>query len=90
MRDVRAYWREVREIAASLPADVWVTSVNGGRVVEVPALRAAELLVAKSHRVATEEEVAGMRAEEERWNRRVAEAELKRSGVAVVALKKAG
>ena len=59
-RDVRQYWQELRSIEAGLPEYVWlaeVKSVNASFTTEVTRLNAARLLLAKSHRVATQEEV---------------------------------
>ncbi|MCU1335386.1 MAG: hypothetical protein JWO19_967 [Bryobacterales bacterium] len=84
MRDIRRYWREVRALEASLPEFVWLVDVEGSVPVEVGAARAAQLLLAKSHRVASEEELSvqreieiGVRKERQRDARR-------REGVAVV------
>ena len=84
MRDIRRYWKEVRALEASLPEFVWLVDVEGSVPVEVGAGRAAQLLIAKSHRVASEEELsvlreieAGGRKERQRDRRR-------REGVAVV------
>jgi len=84
MRDIRRYWKEVRALEASLPEFVWLVDVEGSVPVEVGAGRAAQLLIAKSHRVASEEELsvqreieAGARKERHRDRRR-------REGVAVV------
>jgi len=84
MRDIRRYWKEVRALEASLPEFLWLVDVEGSVPVEVGAGRAAQLLIAKSHRVASEEELsvqreieAGARKERQRDRRR-------RQGVAVV------
>ena len=84
MRDIRRYWKEVRALEASLPKFVWLVDVEGSVPVEVGAGRAAQLLIAKSHRVASEEELgvqreieAGARRERQRDRRR-------REGVTVV------
>ena len=94
MRDLKKYWQEVREIERSLPEFVWLTSVEccfqgqaGGSVAEVPASQAAPLLYAKSHRMATEEEVAGYQAREEAHKRRVFDEDLQREGVAIVSVR---
>jgi hypothetical protein len=62
-RDIRGYWREVRTIEAGLPEFVWLMS-GGAAPVQVSAAIAAKLLHAKSHRLASEEEVERHRAEE--------------------------
>jgi len=85
MRDIRRYWQEVRALEASLPEFVWLVDVEGSVPVEVAARLAAQLLIEKSHRLASEEELstqreieAGARKERQRERRR-------RDGVAVVA-----
>ena len=85
MRDIRRYWKEVRALEASLPEFVWLVDVEGSVPVEVAARLAAQLLIEKSHRLASEEELstqreieAGARKERQRERRR-------RDGVAVVA-----
>ncbi len=64
MRDIRRYWKEVRELQASLPEFVWLVDVEGSAPVEVTAERASQLLLAKSHRVASEEELSIQREKE--------------------------
>jgi hypothetical protein len=94
MRDLKKYWQEVREIERSLPEFVWLTSVEccfqgqvGGSVAEVSASQAAPLLYAKSHRVATEDEVSSYRAREEAHKQRVLSEDLQREGVAIVSVR---
>jgi len=84
MRDVKRYWREVREIEAALPDFVWLVSAKGSAPVEVAAHGAALLLHAKSHRIATEEEVAALKASEHAIERHQRKERLRKSGVAVV------
>ena len=84
MRDIRRYWKEVRELQASLPEFVWLVDVDGSAPVEVPAGRAAQLLLAKSHRVATEEEVGSQRAKDVGTEKNRQREERRRAGVAVV------
>ena len=64
MRDLKRYWKEVRDLERNLPAWVWLMSLEdpmrgqaGGTLAEVPAAPAAKLLHAKSHRPATAEEI---------------------------------
>ena len=85
MRDIRRYWREVRELQASLPEFVWLVDVEGSSPVEVPAGRAAQLLLGKSHRVATEEELGIQREAEVVAGKKVEKDRRRREGVAVVA-----
>ena len=84
MRDIRRYWREVRELQASLPEFVWLVDVDGSAPVEVPAGRAAQLLLAKSHRVATVEELGVQREAEAVAGKKVEKDRRRREGVAVV------
>jgi hypothetical protein len=65
VRDLKKYWKEVREMEHSLPPFLWLLSLEdpwrgliGGVLAEVPAAAAAKLLHAKSHRPATAEEIA--------------------------------
>jgi hypothetical protein len=61
MRDIRRYWKEVRALEESLPEFVWLVDVEGSVPVEVGAGRAAQLLLAKSHRVASADELSVQR-----------------------------
>ena len=89
--DLKKYWREARALEQSLPEYVWMVSVAdvlrgrvGDAIVEVGAALAAQLLMARSHRLATEEEV---RAEKERQEgaKKSSEAEeLRKKGRVVV------
>jgi hypothetical protein len=84
MRDIRRYWKEVRALEASLPEFVWLVDVEGSVPVEAGAARAAQLLLAKSHRVASEDELSVQR-EKELAARKLRQRELRRrEGVAVV------
>lgn len=83
MRDLRKYWQDVHAMARALPEFVWVAGEDGV-LVEVGAELAAKLLVGKSHRLATEEEIR-MRGELEKARRREMAAEGRRKrGVEVV------
>lgn len=93
MRDLRQYWQEVREIERGLPEFVWITSLEdpkkgvvGGRIVEASAANAAERLHARSHRRATEEEIAAHLEKEDAARRKSFQSELRKRGIAVVAL----
>jgi hypothetical protein len=84
MRDIRRYWKEVRALEASLPEFVWLVDVEGSVPVQVGAGRAAQLLLAKSHRVASEDELSVQR-EKEKAERKELQRDLRRKqGVAVV------
>jgi len=84
MRDIRRYWKDVRDLAASLPEFVWLVDVEGSAPVEVSARLAAQLLLAKSHRVASEEEVGVQRAKEIVAGKALKRDALRREGVVVV------
>jgi hypothetical protein len=87
MRDLRKYWAEVNAIQRSLAPYVWLRAEQGG-LVETSAAVAARLLHAKSHRLATEEEVAEYHGAEDAARRRAFEDELRRKGIAVVPVRK--
>jgi len=88
VRDIRRYWREVRALEASLPAFVWLVDVDGSAPVEVAAGRAAQLLIAKSHRVAIEDEVSAQGERDKAAERDLRRNTLRQEGVAVVTLSK--
>jgi hypothetical protein len=94
MIDFRQYWQEIRSIQSRLPEYVWLMSLEnaverlvGECLVEVAASLAARLLHAKSHRLATEEEVAALRAKQEFEKREIAHGDLRRRGIAIVEVK---
>lgn len=84
MRDIRRYWKEVRALEASLPEFVWMVDVGGSVPVEVGAGRAAQLLLAKSHRVASEDELSVQRGKEIVARKERQRDARRREGVAVV------
>lgn len=84
MRDLRRYWKEVRALEASLAEFVWLVAVEGSVPVEVRAGRAAQLLLAKSHRVASEEELSVQQEKELAASRQRKRDARRREGVAVV------
>ena len=84
MRDIRRYWKEVRDLAASLPEFVSLVDVHGSVPVEVGARLGAQLLLAKTHRVASEEELSVQRAKEVAAGKDLKRDALRRAGVAVV------
>jgi hypothetical protein len=93
MRDLKVYWQEVRALEHSLPAFVWLMSLEdrkrgmvGDRMAEVGAEQAAKLLHANSHRMATEEEIAAHLVKEDRARRQSGSDGLRRRGIAVVAV----
>lgn len=93
MRDLRQYWQEIHSIERSLPQFAWLMSLEdpkrgcvGGRMAEVGAAQAAQLLHAKSYRMATEEEIAAHLAKEDQARRQSFHDGLRRKGIAVVAV----
>lgn len=82
MRNVQRYWQEIRAIESALPQFVWVIAEDC--LIEVARAVAAKLLHAKSHRLATEEEIAAQKRRKAEAKRQ-AEAERKeKEGIAVV------
>lgn len=93
MRDLRQYWQEVRALQRSLPEFIWLMSVEdakrgmvGGRMAEVGAAQAAQLLHGNTYRMATDEEIAAHLAKEDQARRQSVHDGLRRRGIAVVAV----
>lgn len=84
MRDIRRYWREVRDLEATLPEFVWLVDVEGSAPVEVPAGLAAQLLLGKSHRTASDEELGVQREKEVAAGKELKRDRRRHEGVAVV------
>ena len=91
MPDLRQYWQEVRALERSLPEFVWLMSLEdpkrgmvGGRMAQVGAPAAAQLLHSQSHRMATEEEIAAHLEKENQVRRQSVREGLRRKGIAVV------
>ena len=91
MRDLKMYWQEVRTLEQSLPKFVWLMSLDdakrgmvGGRMAEVGAAAAAQLLHANSHRLATEEEIAAHQMKEDQERRQIFHEGLRKRGIAMV------
>ena len=74
----------MRALEATLPEFVWLVDVEGSAPVEVGAGRAAQLLLAKSHRMASEEELGVQRGKEITEGRERQRERRRREGVAVV------
>jgi hypothetical protein len=96
MPDLRRYWQEIRALQNSLPEFVWVMSVEdavrrftGGTASEVSSERAALLLHAKSHRLATDQEIRHNKESGDAENRAAANFDLQKRGVAVVRIRPA-
>jgi predicted dinucleotide-binding enzyme len=93
MLDLRQYWQEVRTLQGSLPAFVWLMSLDdqkrgmvGGRMAELAADQAAQRLIAKSYRMATDEEIAAHLEKEDQVRRQTVNEGFRRKGIAVVAV----
>jgi hypothetical protein len=93
MPDLKKYWQEIRAIEKSLPAEVWLVSLQnlakgqvGGAIAEVAAAVAAKLLHAKSQRLATDEEIEAHKAQQAETQRQVFEQRMRKQGIAVIPL----
>ena len=93
MPDLKKYWQEIRAIEKSLPAEVWLVSLQNlakgqvaGAMVEAAAAVAAKLLYAKSQRLATEEEIQAHKALQAATQRQVFEQQMRSQGIAVIPL----
>jgi len=91
MPDLRKYWQEIRAIEKSLPAEVWLVSLQNlakgqvaGSIAEVAAAVAAKLLHAKSQRLATDEEIETHKAQQAEIQRQVFEQRMRKQGIAVI------
>jgi hypothetical protein len=82
MRDLQQYWQEIRAIENGLPQFVWVIAEDC--LIEVARAVAARLLHAKSHRLATEEEVKRREARETEKRMKAEKEKRRREGVEVV------
>jgi hypothetical protein len=91
MPDLKKYWQEIRTIEESLPTEVWLVSLQnlakgqvGGAIAEVAAAVAAKLLHAKSQRLATEEEIAAHKAQQDEITRQIFDQRMRKQGIAVI------
>ena len=84
MFDLKKYWQVLREIEKTLPDYVWLYSQGG--LVEVGAAVAARLLQAKSHRLATPEEIQQHRDHQQELQKQQFQQRLRDKGIAVVPL----
>jgi hypothetical protein len=82
MRDLQRYWQEIRAIENGLPQFVWVIAEDC--LIEVARALAARLLHAKSHRLATEEEIKARQAREAQAKKLADAEQRRREGVEVV------
>jgi 2,4-dienoyl-CoA reductase-like NADH-dependent reductase (Old Yellow Enzyme family) len=93
MPDLKKYWQEIRAIEKSLPAEVWLVSLQnlakgqvGGAIAEVAAAVAAKLLHARSQRLATDEEIEAHKAQQDQVKRQIFEQRMRKQGIAVIPL----
>ena len=93
MPGLRKYWQDIRSIEQSLPAEVWLMSLDnrargqvGGSMVEAVAAVAAKLLYANSQRLATAEEIAAHKALEAQSKREIFEQRMRKEGIAIIPL----
>ena len=91
MPDLKKYWQEIRAIEKSLPAEVWLLSLQNlakgqvaGSMAEAAAAVAAKLLYAKSQRLATDEEIQAHKAQQAETQRQVFEQRMRSRGIAVI------
>lgn len=82
MRDLQQYWAEIRALENGLPQFVWVIAEDC--LIEVARAVAARLLHAKSHRLATDEEIAARQAEEAQRKKARDREKKRKDGVVVV------
>src|SRR6476661_3537016 len=91
MPDLKKYWQEIRALEQSLAGDVWLMSLENrargqvaGSMAEVAARAAAKLLHAKSHRLATDEEVETHQARQLATQRQGVQKKLREQGIAII------
>jgi hypothetical protein len=82
MRDLQRYWQQIHAIEQGLPPFVWVIAEDC--LIEVARAVAARLLHAKSHRLATEEEIAARKRREAEKAKKAEAERRRREGVEVV------
>jgi hypothetical protein len=86
-RSVQDYWREIRAMEDRLPEFVWLVSQAEGAMAfltQAPAAVAARLLKAKSHRIATEDEIQAHLEREQAAVKTAKQERMRRSGLATV------
>jgi hypothetical protein len=82
MRNLQRYWQEIHAIEQGLPPFVWVIAEDC--LIEVARAVAARLLHAKSHRLATEEEIEARKRREAARAKKAEAERRRREGVEVV------
>jgi hypothetical protein len=84
---IQQYWREIRELEATLPEFVWIVSTDEHTpnfLTQVVAGVGAKLIRAKSHRLATDAEVEAHLANAAQQRKGAKVDRMRRSGAAVV------
>jgi len=91
MSDLKKYWLDIRALEHSLPGEVWLMSLENrargqvsGSMAQAAGAAAAKLLYAKSHRLATEEEVGAHQARQAEMQQQVSEQRLRDRGIAII------
>src|SRR5689334_21033053 len=94
MPDLKKYWQEIRALEESLGGDRWLMSLENrargqvaGSMVEAAAGVAAKLLLGKSHRLATNEEIEAHQALQLVAKRQGVQKKLLDEGIAVIPVK---
>jgi hypothetical protein len=82
MRNLQRSWQEIHAIEQGLPPFVWVIAEDC--LIEVARAVAARLLHAKSHRLATEEEIEARKRREAARAKKAEAERRRREGVEVV------
>ncbi len=86
-RTIQQYWKDIRSIEQSLPALVWLVGTTAGAppfVTQVASDIAAKMIHAKSHRVATEDEVEAQSASDAEALKQAKRERMRRKGAALV------
>ena len=91
MPDLKKYWSDVRAAESGLSDFVWLMSLDrpakgeiGGRISEASRQVAARLLLAGSHRRATEGEIQAHEVQQDLVRREAFRQRLQRQGIAMV------
>jgi hypothetical protein len=87
---IQQYWKDRRMLEATLPEFVWLVATAAGAppfVTQAAAGLAAKLLHAKSHRVASDEEVEAHHVHDATALKQARQERMRKSGAAVVVVK---
>jgi hypothetical protein len=90
--NIQRYWKEVRSLEQTLPAVVWLVGTTAGAppfVTQVASDIAAKMLHARSHRIASDEEVAAHHANDAVALQQAKEERMRRKGEALVVVENA-